>query len=362
MATRADIATRFRSAYRDDELLDVVRAVAVAAMPHSPLAVSTRRWDAAREHAGHPDAPSARRIVSRLNSAGRHVLSWPRIVEASFGTLAERRQTLSSAARRPEQHHLTVRHLVAALRRVAQHLGAHTVYRDQYEPACEAILAGLPSGAARDTVADLLPTLGQIERIARHECAGRDIGSDWGAALGLAGLIVSADAEDPQRGRKQALDPIEMIDLYGRLANQIPTFKQAKLFAARHQLALREADNNTWGAAVAAYKARLAASGERVPAGPIPRSRPRFDVPDGALDGLPRRYGRGQWAANPDLALDKLNEYLQALPAGQTPSTRHYRHVKQRDGRADWPALRVFGDYHGGFAAAVETVRRRRTP
>jgi hypothetical protein len=34
--------------------------------------------------------------------------------------------------------------------------------------------------------------------------------------------------------------------------------------------------------------------------------------------------------------------------------------VKKRDERADWPALRVFGDYHGGFEAAVVKVWRRR--
>lgn len=129
-----------------------------------------------------------------------------------------------------------------------------------------------------------------------------------------------------------------MIRLFAKLAGELPTFKQAGSFAARHELALRHTTTEDWGSALDAYRAEQREGGEPVPPGPTPRRR-RFNitVPDGALDGLPRRYGHGQWQANPDLALDKLEEYLDGLPDGQEPGTAHYKTVKKRHARADWP-------------------------
>lgn len=205
MAARADYATRFKSEYRDGELPQLIADVARVAVPQDAVSVSTRRWDAHRDAAGHPNAPSARQITARINKAGRHVLGWPRIVELSFGSAAQRRSLFVVAGRRPEQHHLTTTHLELALRRVARHLDAETVYPEQYEPACTEILARLPAHA-RDTVATALPTLGQIERIARNERTAAAVAtglSEWDVALELAGLQPRHAVNDSSRGRSR---------------------------------------------------------------------------------------------------------------------------------------------------------------
>jgi hypothetical protein len=362
MATRGDLATRYTSRYRDDELPDVVAAVARVAAPDDPLGVSTRRWDAHRAAAGHPDAPSARQITTRLNRAGRNVLSWPRIVRLAFATRDEQRQSLVSAARRPEQPHLGVAHVDAALRLAARFVSGETVYPDEYEVACERALAELPAGPRREGLAAQLPTVGQIERIARNHRAEHKTAStlsDWDYALTLAGLPPRPAVQDPARGKRKAMEVVEMLDLFARLAGLVPTYEQARTFAIKHKLALRDVPYGDWGAIVERYKRELADAGRPVPEGPFAHRRLRVEVPDGALDGLPRRHGRGQYEKNPDLALDKLQEYLDSLPAGQRPTLRHYRAVKKEKARVDWPAPNVFTTYHGGLTAAIEKVRAR---
>jgi hypothetical protein len=363
VSSRADIATRFSSEYRDDELLAVVREVADAANHGEPRHVSQRSWDAHRADGGHPGAPSARQITTRLNRAGRLVLSWARIIELSFAGAGQQRQALASADRRPEQHHLDRRHLEAALRRAAREAGTATLHPAQYEQTRTGIIER-SAPAAREMVEALLPTVGQIERIARHEAAAVSAdgdGSAWDVALEVSGLDPRTPDAAPEIGRKHATEVVEMIGVFAALTGALPTRTQLREFAAEHGLALRDPERRRpWQSYLDEYAAHAAALGQPAAAGPFRGRRYEIADPAGLLDRLPRRYSRGHWAAHPEDALEKLEQYLDALPAGGKPSTRHYRAVKNRDGRADWPGLNVFTEHYGGFGAAVAIIRRRR--
>lgn len=361
---RADIATRFQTAYRDDELLGVVREVALVADPDNPVSVSTRRWDRTREDAGHPDAPSARQIVTRLNATGRRVIGWPRIVELAFEEDPDaRRQGLTVASRRPEQAHLTVRHLEVAMRRAATHLGRRCFGPDAYTTAVEAVVAALPA-ASREHTAGLFPTVGQIERITRGEELPVKPGETaWDRALMLAGLEPRTPVE--KSSRKDALEPEQIIELYASLTGRLPKLGTARDFAAHNRVAMRAPKPDSaagWETCLDAYRARLVAEGREVPADPIkiPRGTPPLDIPEEIRATLPAAYQRGHWQENPDAMIAAMADYLQTLGPRQKPTTADYR-AKQR-GRREWPSLGQITIYHGRFDDLVKKARAQTRP
>jgi hypothetical protein len=68
----------FSSSYDLRGLLHAVKDVALAADPDEPLRLSQSRWNHARAKAGHPDAPNANKIASRL------ALAWPEVLALAF--------------------------------------------------------------------------------------------------------------------------------------------------------------------------------------------------------------------------------------------------------------------------------------
>jgi hypothetical protein len=355
---RGDLQTRFKSAYDDDELRDVIVDVARSAQPAQPLKVSTRRWDAAREQAGHPDAPSARQITTRLNPAGRHVLSWPRIVELALAGERAWRHAVGRAAGRPEEWHLGLVHLVA-LRRVALHLGRQSFAPDAYTSAVEAILASVdPSERAR--LAQQFPTEGQIERIARN-ARGNQLGrtAPWDAALELAGLG-TRDSTTRVSQRRAALAYHETIDLYVQLTGRVPTLKQARRFAEHNKIAIRVPQgagaHEAWIDEVAAYVRQRAVNGFPEPEAPARRTAPPTIPPD-IKATLPPRVARGRWEDDPDAMFPAVAEYLSALE-GRAPDLRDYRQTKKRLQAAHWPSPHAMGDHHGGFTNTIRKTRR----
>lgn len=359
---RGDIATRFQTAYRDDELLGLVHDVAVVARPDDAATVSTRVWDRAREQAGHPNAPSARQVATRLNPAGRHVLSWPRIVELAMEANERvRRHALASARRRPEQHHLDIRHLEVALRRASQIVSQDSFGPDVYEAA---VATGLDrvSAKLREQTSRQFPTVGQIERIARlnRESADKQDRerSDWDLALVLAGL---GPRTAGQGGRsKTAMEPEEIVELYASLTGRLPSQGTAKDFAKHNGVALKAPSPDSaagWNMMLAAYRAALREQGREVPGDPIriPRGAAPVEIPEEIRSTLPPAYRRGHWQRDPDSMIAPMCDYLSTLAVGQTPTSRDYK-TKQR-GRRDWPSLNVIGLHHGGFEALVAKAR-----
>jgi hypothetical protein len=181
---------RFDGNMDDAALLAAVGDVLRHARPDAPAKVAQRRFDAARSPAGHPACPSARAIAMRFNEGARRKFSWEQVKQLALDPERNVTQTLAAARREEPAEHLDERHVFFALRFVSQRSGLEAPTRDQYADA----RAKLPAAARRhddQTLADLLPTVGQVEHL---------FDGDWDAALAAADLVrVKPKAVPPPR-------------------------------------------------------------------------------------------------------------------------------------------------------------------
>ena len=167
----------FASEFDDLGLYTLVRVVAEFVAPDEPTLVTQAAWDASREPSGHPHAPSARAICARLSDRDGKPFPWRELLELVFDASRDIEATHAQRRGQAEAEHFTEQHLYYALRRVASELGTQSPGPDAYARKRQQLIAD-DRRRGVDLLDDLLPTVGQIERIA----------GSWDAALAFAGL------------------------------------------------------------------------------------------------------------------------------------------------------------------------------
>ena len=171
----------FVSEFDDLGLYTLVRLVAEFVAPHEPAIVTQAAWDAGRKPSGHPHAPSARAICARLADRGGKPFPWRDLLELVFDASRDIAATHAQRRGQADADHFTEQHLYYALRRVASELGTKSPGPDAYARKRQQLIAE-DHRRGVDLLGELLPTVGQLERIA----------GSWDEALEIAGL----DARD----------------------------------------------------------------------------------------------------------------------------------------------------------------------
>jgi hypothetical protein len=185
---------RFGSDHHPLELYGVVRDVALTAAPDDPTSVSQSIWDGARANAGHEDAPTARAICARLADGAGRPFPWRQLLELVFDEARDIERTHALRMRSVADEYMSEDDVYYALRRVALlELGQSSLKPGEYERERERLLAQARRrrNGAFELLVTLLPTVGQVERIAE----------DWDSALILAELE-PRQAQTPDDGEK----------------------------------------------------------------------------------------------------------------------------------------------------------------
>lgn len=344
---------RFGSSYETLDLYGIVRDVALAASSEEPTAVSETVWDRARTKAGHPKAPSARAICARLADANGRSFSWRDLLELVFDEDRDPERVHALRARVGEDEALDERHVSYALRRAARELGGQTLAPDAYARAREKLIAGARRrrrGAAgrlaplHQLVADLLPTVGQIERIA----------GDWDQALELAGLDPR-----PEHGARTSERGMPIAELLDRFADETGGWfcRRAQLLEYARDRGIvmaAPAGGTCWGEYVAAAEALRDARGATTHGLPPPGVYP--DYP-GRVDGgkrWPAAKPSDYWT--PRCCVEAVKRYFDDPTTGPNHSQKRY--LAWSVGRDDAPPPSAF-EKLGGWKAVSAMVRGR---
>ena len=172
-------AGRFRARYRDEELLWLVR---IALEHHHEAGISglsRSDYERLRTAIGHPDAPSAKRIATRLG------LAWSEVVELAQSEKRDVPRTLGRRGAAPRGAAATAldrERALSALASVATRLGVKKLSAMAYDAERERI-------AIESHRAATLPTSWQIARL---------YGKSWTAATRDAGLCARWSRATPR--------------------------------------------------------------------------------------------------------------------------------------------------------------------
>lgn len=344
MATtaRRPIGT-FVSAYDDLALYELVRDVALCACPDAPTAATQVVWDAARGPAGHPEAPSARAICARLADQDGKPFSWRELLELAFAPDRDIEMTHMTRRREPETDHLTAAHLYYALRRAAAQRGVKTLGPDAYAETRTRLIAA--ARRRRDRVLEeLLPTVGQIERIA----------GGWEQALELADLDPRATDE---RSSPRGMELVDALDLYAEATGGwLCSSDTLELFAREHCISLTKRESGKrWRAYLDEVTRQRDERGAKTRGYPPRGTKVETRLPEGALDGMPgRRPARG--SATKKQCAAAVRRYLDDPDRREPPSQKRY--LAWSVGRDDAPAPSQFAQY-GGWRLILAQARRR---
>lgn len=364
---------RFRSAWRDDALLDILIPVARTVNGHHPTRVTMQAWDAQRGPAldiAEPERwpPTARAIVMRLNSRGPRHLTWRHWLEIARGDAAQRRAALTAQQRSEATCPLSDARVRYALQRVARHLAVETLTPDEYDQGCNE-LAGRDRRRRRGEpgkLVELLPTSGQLQQ-----------GRAWRSALRVGGLQLPAPRERRYHsgaihagGMPQVDAQLAFFSVNGRLAS----LKTLQRFMSDCGAALADwLDDRPYSDCYDEAERRLRQDGHQDPverprrgyhSGPgrpvtyelppgrvIPGAPPSAAAPGVKLTADERReHLRGR-------CLDGLRAFLDWLAVerpGVRPTQKRYL-IWRRGTR--WPAPSAFQQF-GGFAAMLDDARQ----
>jgi hypothetical protein len=318
---------RFDTTLGDDALMEVIAAVGRYPRPDTPQKVSTRRVDAARAGAGYPDCPTARAITRRLNRDAKRKLSWQQIIEVALGENRNLAQTLVAAEREEPAEHLDDRHAFFALRYVARHAARETLSRDEYAQERRKLLAAARrrgDAATRrrgdDTLAELLPTLGQIERL---------FDGNWDDALDAAELTPREKFK--AAGRPPGLPPEQAMAAFVKENDWWPTKPVLSDFCGQLKIRFgRTAMGQTTIADVREKaKALLAAEGIARPSEDKPprdaKTRP-LHAATGRIPGADELSADGRWKSEEEcVAAQALRGALPDVAAADAPALRELR-------------------------------------
>jgi hypothetical protein len=331
---------RFDASMDDDALLAAVAAVLRHALPDTPQKATQRRFDDARAPAGHPSCPTARAIVMRFTEDANRSFTWDEIKQLALDPKRNLTQTLAAARREAPAEHLDERHVFFALRYVARHAELAAPTRDQYADQRAKLLA-----AARrrgdDTLAQLLPTVGQIERL---------FDGDWDAALAAAELVRAKPKPTPPE-RPKGHPPAEVMAHFVKTNGWWPSAGILERFAADAGIRMGAVKGPIKSYRTEAARL-LAAEGISV----LPSAKPPdgrvFKLPPGGIPGAPRRESGKQWHER--ACVEAVARWLRGLPtAAKTTKTAYIAFAR---GKTDFPSASAFDDY-GGWNAIKKKAR-----
>jgi hypothetical protein len=330
----------FSSEYDDLGLYTLVGVVAEFVSPEEPTLVTEAAWDAGRAPSGHSDAPSARAICARLADRKGKSFPWPELLELVFDPARSITQT-HAQRRADDADHFTEDHVYYALRLVARERKAKTLAPDAYARARQELIARDRRRGVH-LLADLLPTVGQIERVA----------GSWAAALEFVGLEVrNGHSWKGERG----MAIVEALDLHAEATGGwLCNYTALDAFASRYGFALsRREVGKSWTAYLEEATVLREARGAKTKGLPKADTKLEYKLPAGqAGEFPPRQRGPGFWTKG--LCVEAAKRYLDELPAGKAASKKGY--LAWSTGRDDAPAPSTF-DQHGGYEEVMRLAR-----
>lgn len=329
------------------ELFEAVAGTARYARSVEPELLTQAQFDKHRAAAGFPDAPTAKVVAWRLRDRAGRSFPWRQLVSAALESerpdrvMIARTRSASDAA-------LSVPHLRSALTMVAGLREQHTLGPYDYEETRERLLAIYRRRAKLHVIDDLLPTLGQIERIARNEADERDDREPWDIALELAGL-------EPRPGRRASLSVVEALLLFAEETDgAFCSRKQLMLWARDRGLAVEWTGGKPWQDYLRDARARRRSEG-LVVRRKTALARDATAKPAEAYEQLPRR--RNAPTRPEETAVEAVTRYVESLTGKARPSRAGYLTWRRTNPNAPAPSGFVWSDV---LAEVQKDVARRR--
>ena len=298
--------------------------------------LSRSDYERLRTAIGHPDAPSAKRIATRLG------LAWSEVVELAQSEKRDVPRTLGRRGAAPRGAAATAldrERALSALASVATRLGVKKLSAMAYDAERERI-------AIESHRAATLPTSWQIARL---------YGKSWTAATRDAGLAPGG------RGRRPGVALSDAAELCLHTTGALPTYAELCRFARANYLTIVRAGNSdsNWSTALSDLRTRRDADGLWTPTRPpTKRDRPDYDAP--ILTSTPRALGRTFWST--EECVRGLIAFLDWLAdngeAGDAATQRRYN--RWSAGHPEHPWGKTIID-HGGFTALLDQAIRRRS-
>ena len=357
-ATNRTAEGRFGSEYHPLEFYELVRVVAVVAAPDEPTLVSEVAWDAARAAAGYPDAPSARAICMRLADLAGQSFSWRKLLELSFDESRDIEQTHALRMGVAMDGTLEEADVYYALRRIAHaELSQASLGPGEYRRERERLIAVArrrrngPNGGhgTSEIVSEVLPTVGQIERVA----------GDWDAALVIAELE-PRPAVHRYGGGAPGLPIAEVLD---RFADETDGWfcrpRQLRQYARDRALVVAgRKTGSSWTDFIAEATTRRDARGAIVrglpPAGVILSYSGMGEGEGRAALSKHAAKPAGYWTL--ERCVNAVRRYLEDPATNGSPSQARYR--AWAVGRPDAPAPSTFAAF-GGWTVVRKLAQKR---
>lgn len=370
----------FAVLYRDKPLLRVIGEVVRVIDPERPEQVSQPIWDRKRARVGgelgYPDLPTASGIYQRFNRVrgpdGKARLPWRRILELAVSE-SDPTQALAASTRSAEDD-FDVRHLWLGMRLVENELGVDGLSRRDYTLGFERLTQRRTRSRDGVRLVEVLPTLGQIEQIARSVIkAEREAGITiadpdderdvWAKANELSGLqLPEQKRPPPRRGHKLGHrgQPIPFMLHHYVEANPalpFPSHRVLRLFAERLGMKLEAVrKGESYAIHVEQVRRERAEQGLDSPPDPPHAGRntkpPDFRLPAEPIDAFELEPGAG-W--DHDSCIEALREYERLLPTTERGSEHHYGTHR----RPEWPAVHTIQNYCESWAKAWAEAQRR---
>lgn len=311
---------RWSSDYDLNALYNAVADVARVAEPDFPESVSQRKWDDSRAAGGHPTAPSARQITSRLR------LGWEDVKRIALDPCRSIEQTgagLSKTSNKEERKR-TPREIHYGLHLVARTLGRRSFSVLEYDRTRDELIAEERRRLGEQAILPkLLPTAYQITN-------SLAAGQQWNDALVSVGL-----EPHEQAVAKTALPLAEAFDVFVDTFEFRPTRNDLDWLRQQFGVSIAKIPvGKPWAELEAEFVNARAERGDETPAARMPKSqRQGTTIPEEVLAKLPRRTVKGKNTY--EVCAGALVEYLESLGSDQRPTLHHYQQVAPAKG---WPS------------------------
>lgn len=321
--------------YEDSELVAVVRDVAEHLEVSSPEDLTQAAFDDARAAAGHPAAPTAKRICVRLHASWRLVCAAALNPDASAARFAGKR-------RGADERRCSLEEAATALKVVAIRLGLSMVSQRLYIKERE-IIVSADRRRWQHGRQVWLPTIGQML-----------YGRGWDEIESAAGLehcskiTQGTRAEDPF---EQLLELLELaLETKGALPNGRQLYKFARASGRLHPRRIKPYEDY-----LSELRNRRAVRGLWTPSAyPPSGQQPDFsEVPDEIVVSGQRR--KPVWKR--DECVEAVSRALDQIDGEAT--LRSYQRFS--GGRPDYPAASAFERFGGYDAIRAEARALRRT-
>jgi hypothetical protein len=303
---------RFRSAYDNKALLQVVRDICRATRPDAPHLTTRAQFNAGRPHSPHPDAPTAEQC-SRRTGINWNLLRVKATQSPDMGA-----QMMGVRGRRTAQE-LPLEAAAGALRIVARRLGVRRLNLREYQQAADEINLARRRAWKHGGTNELLPPATRIEK---------QVG--WDTAAKAAGLAPRRKTRS-RKGVSQAAAAERFLILNGYL----PTREVVKAWFRASGISIA-VDAGHYEATLNELRERRSRRGLWTPARPLTlKERKLFPEPSALR---PRRADpavrRRRWTW--EECVEALRQARKELKAGQTLTQRLYQAASA--GRSDLPS------------------------